>query len=284
MRIPLLALPLLLFTSPFAVADEDVAAKLAKLPGARTEEWHGYRRHHFQVAGRDAWVAVPNAARPGNPWSWCMEFPDSFTERCAAPALLAKGFHHAYINVGNTFGCPDAQKQLDAFYDTAVAAGLAKKAALIAISRGGLYAHGLAARHPERVSAIYGDAPVLDFRSWPAGMGKGRGNPKEWTALMKCYGFKEEADALGYEAQPIDRLEPLAKAKIALIYVVGDTDEDVPVAENTAVAEQRYKKLGGEVKVIHKPGVAHHPHGLDDPKPVVDFIVEKTVDALRRAP
>ncbi len=27
-------------------------------------------------------------------------------------------------------------------------------------------------------------------------------------------------------------------------------------------------------QVIHKPGVGHHPHGLDDPKPVVDFIVK----------
>jgi hypothetical protein len=25
--------------------------------------------------------------------------------------------------------------------------------------------------------------------------------------------------------------------------------------------------------VIHKPGIGHHPHGLDDPGPVVEFVV-----------
>jgi hypothetical protein len=28
--------------------------------------------------------------------------------------------------------------------------------------------------------------------------------------------------------------------------------------------------------VIHKPGVGHHPHGLDDPLPVVEFIEKHT--------
>jgi hypothetical protein len=48
----------------------------------------------------------------------------------------------------------------------------------------------------------------------------------------------------------------------------------VPPAENALIIEQRYKQLGGEFEIIHKPGVNHHPHGLDDPKPVVDFILK----------
>jgi hypothetical protein len=28
--------------------------------------------------------------------------------------------------------------------------------------------------------------------------------------------------------------------------------------------------------LIHKPGVGHHPHGLDDPLPVVEFIEKHT--------
>jgi hypothetical protein len=31
--------------------------------------------------------------------------------------------------------------------------------------------------------------------------------------------------------------------------------------------------LGGEIQVLHKPGMSHHPHGLDDPTPVVDFVL-----------
>ncbi len=205
-----------------------------------------------------------------------MEFPDAFTDRCAAPALLAAGFHHVHISVGNTFGSPDAVKHFNAFYELLIAQGLAKKAALIGISRGGLYAYRFASEHPERVSVIYGDAAVCDFKSWPGGKGAGKGSAGDWAALIKCYGFKDEAEALAYTGNPIDRLEPLAKAKVALIHVVGDTDDAVPPAENAAIIEARYKSLGGEVQVLHKPGVGHHPHGLDDPAPVVRFILDHT--------
>jgi hypothetical protein len=55
---------------------------------------------------------------------------------------------------------------------------------------------------------------------------------------------------------------------------VGDADTAVPVAENTAILEARYKKLGGTIQVIHKPSIGHHPHSLKDPKPIVDFILK----------
>jgi len=47
-----------------------------------------------------------------------------------------------------------------------------------------------------------------------------------------------------------------------------------PVSENTAIIEQRYKTLGGQIQVIHKTDVGHHPHSLKDPKPIVDFILK----------
>jgi pimeloyl-ACP methyl ester carboxylesterase len=212
-----------------------------------------------------------------------MEFPDAFTDRCAAPALLAKGFHHAHIVVGNTFGSPGALKHFDAFYEAVTSRGLAKRAVLIGLSRGGLYAYRWAAENPQKVAVIYGDAPVCDFKSWPGGKGKGKGSPRDWEALFKCYGFKDESEALAYQGNPIDILAPLAKARLALVHVVGDADEAVPPEENTAIVEQRYRKLGGRIHVIHKPGLGHHPHGLDDPSPVVQFIMEHAAtDAASR--
>ena len=53
-------------------------------PNEQIDDWHGFKRHKFQAAGCVAWVVEPKAALPGNPWSWCMEFPDAFTDRCAA--------------------------------------------------------------------------------------------------------------------------------------------------------------------------------------------------------
>jgi len=248
-------------------------------PNETVDAWNGFKRHNFKVDGCAAWVVEPKQPLPGKPWSWCMEFPDSFTERCAAPGLLAKGFYHAHITVGNTFGCPAAMKQFDDFYETIRAHGLAPKVALIGISRGGLYAYRWASKNPEKVAVIYGDAPVCDFKSWPGGKGKGTGSKPDWAALIRCYQFKDEAEALAYTGNPIDTLAPLARAGVPIIHVVGDADDAVPVAENTAIVEQRYRQLGGEIKVIHKPGVGHHPHGLDDPTPVVDFIVSHTVKA-----
>jgi hypothetical protein len=263
-----------------AMADEGAAGNSPSAltwAGEKVDTWHGFKRHQFTVAGCAAWVVEPKQPLPGNPWSWCLEFPDAFTDRCAAPALLAKGFYHAHISVGNTFGCPKAIGQFNAFYEAVAARGLAKKAVLIGISRGGLYAYRWAAQNPDKVAVIYGDAPVCDFKSWPGGKGQGKGSPGDWQELIKCYGFKDEPEALSFGGNPVDILEPLAKARVALIHVVGDTDDVVPWKENTGLVEAGYRKLGGVMKVLHKPGVGHHPHGLDDPSPVVDFILEHSV-------
>jgi pimeloyl-ACP methyl ester carboxylesterase len=257
-------------------ADAPQLAAQVSWPEEKMDLWHGSKRHTFTVDGCVAWVVEPKNPLPGNPWTWCMEFPNAFTQRCGQPALLEKGFYHAHIVVGDTFGCPDAVKHFNAFYDAVRAQGLAPKVVLIGISRGGLYAYRWASENSDKVSVIYGDAPVCDFKSWPGGKGQGRGSKNDWAALLKSYQFQTEAEAMAYRGNPIETLAPLATNGVALIHVVGDTDEAVPVSENTAIVEARYCQLGGEIKVIHKPGVGHHPHGLDDPAPVVDFILRHT--------
>ena len=245
-------------------------------PPSTVDQWHGFTRYHFTVAGCPAWIVEPKKPLPGNQWAWCMEFPDAFTDRCAAPQLLAAGFHYLHIQVGNTFGSPAALRQFDSFYETLIKAGLAERGTLIGLSRGGLYAYRWAAEHPKRVNVIYGDAPVCDFKSWPGGKGKGKGSAGDWAALIKCYGFRDEAEALAYPGNPVDRLEPLIRTGVAIIHVVGDADDVVPADENTAIVEERYRKLGGKIHVIHKPGIGHHPHGLDDCTPVVEWITRHT--------
>lgn len=258
--------------APVAPAAVTPAAAIA-WPAGTTDRWHGFVRHTFRFQGRTAWVVEPERPLPGRPWSWCMMFPDAFTERCAAPALLAAGFHHAFLDVGNSFGSPAAVRALAAFHDELVGLGLAARPALIGISRGGLYAHRFAAEHPGKVSAIYGDGAVCDFTSWPGGKGTGTGSPRDWQACIAAYGFADEAEALAWRGNPVNTLEPLAAAGIALVHVVGDDDEVVPPAENAVVVADRYAKLGGTIEVIRKPGCGHHPHGLDDPAPIVAFLL-----------
>jgi pimeloyl-ACP methyl ester carboxylesterase len=258
--------------TPNTLASSAPAPNIASL-GGKEDVWLGFERHTFQVDGCECWLVEPKTPLPGNHWVWWMMFPTAFPERTGAPALLAKGYYYAYMSVGDTFGSPSALAHLDAFYKFMTGAGLRSKVALVGLSRGGLYAYNWAARNPEKVSVIYGDAPACNFASWPYAHGDPKG-ASEWKKLLAVYGFTTNAQALECPTQPIKEMEPLAAAHIPIISVVGDADTTVPYAENTSIIEQEYKKLGGEISVIHKPGCNHHPHGLPDPTPVVDFIVQ----------
>ena len=71
-----------------------------------------------------------------------------------------------------------------------------------------------------------------------------------------------------------------------ILHVYGDTDEVVLWEENTGVLAERYGKMDGHIELIGKQGCAHHPHGLSDPSPVVEFIMKHTVSnqALKATP
>lgn len=247
-----------------------------QFPGESVDTWHGFKRHLFSFDGAEAWVVEPTKPRGDGRFSWCMMFPDAFTQRCAAPELVSRGYYHAFLSVGNSFGAPQAIEKLHAFHQMLIRRGFHSQAVLIGISRGGLYAHRYAATHPTQVSVIYDDAAVLDYQSWPGGKGKGKGSPGDWQELKRLYGFESDQQAADYPHTPLKTLDVLAKNKVAIVSVVGDTDDVVPWEENTLLAEQIYKKLGGVFESIHKPGVGHHPHGLEDPSPVVDFIQKHT--------
>lgn len=78
------------------------------------------------------------------------------------------------------------------------------------------------------------------------------------------------------KGKSIYRLEALSQANIPIISVCGDSDEAVPFEKHMDLIRKRYLKLGGTVRVITKSGCGHHPHSLNDPTPVVDFILKYT--------
>ena len=55
----------------------------------------------------------------------------------------------------------------------------------------------------------------------------------------------------------------LLKAGIRIMLVAGAVDSVVPYQEN-----------GGQIKVIVKPDCDHHPHSLEDPAPIVEYIAD----------
>ena len=250
-----------------------VAAEISRaFPGTKSD-WHGFDRYEFPVQGKTASVVVPRQPAAGKPWVWHGEF---FGHKPAPDiALLGQGFHIVYLSVPDMLGCPEAVEHWNALYAELTGKyGFAKKAALVGLSRGGLYVYNWAAANPDKVACIYADAPVCDFKSWPGGKGKGKGSPRDWQLVLEKFGFKSEAEALAYDKNPVDNLAPLAKAGVPLLHVYGDADDVVPWDENTGVIAERYRKLGGSITLIAKPGVGHHPHGLDDSTPIVEFILK----------
>ena len=238
----------------------------------KAESYHGYRLHRFTFDGCECFIVEPHRPRPGREWLWKAEFFEAFP--AFELAMLERGFHLAFITVGNTFGCPDALEHWDAFYrELTTRYGFARRAILFGLSRGGLYIYNWAAKNPGKVACLYADNPVCDFKSWPGGKGVGPGSPEDWQKLLRDYHFATEAEALSWPVNPVDNLQPLAEAGIPVIHAAATDDEVVPVSENTDILEPRYRALGGVIEVIRHPG-KHHPHGLQDPTPIINFILK----------
>jgi dienelactone hydrolase len=249
-------------------------AESPQFPGKRSL-WFGFERFDFEVDGKPVLVVAPKRVAPGKPWVWHGEFfghkpnPDI--------ALLGRGFHVVYMSVPDMLGSPRAVEHWNALYRELTGRfGLAKKVGLVGLSRGGLYVYNWATSNPEKVACIYGDAPVCDFKSWPGAFGKGKRSERDWELVREQYAFKSDDEAKAYSKNPVDNLRPLAKAKVPVLHVYGDADEVVPWDENTGVVAKRYRELGGEIQLIAKPGGHHHPHGLDDSTPIVDFLWKHT--------
>lgn len=242
-------------------------------PGVKSS-FHDHDRYDFEIDGRKCLVVVPETTARGKPWIWRARF---FGHQPQADlALLERGFHLVYIDVANLFGSPKAVGHWNAFYAYLTEKhGFAEKPALEGMSRGGLIVFNWAIANPRKVACIYADAPVGDFKSWPAGKGNGKGSPTTWLACLDAYGLTE-AEALEYDGNPIDQLKPLADAGVPLLHVCGEADQVVPIDENTRIIERRYRELGGSITVIAKPGVGHHPHSLRDPTPIVEFVLRHT--------
>lgn len=267
-------LKLTVLLAVFAAACTALADTAAQpFPGRKTT-WNGYDKYDFEWDGRACCVVTPSRAARARPWIWRARFWGH--EPQTDVALLGKGFHVVYMDVADLFGNPEAVAHWDAFYAYLTGEhGFAPKAALEGMSRGGLIIFNWAAAHPERVSCIYADAPVCDIRSWPGGQGKGTGNRETWPLCLEAYGLSED-DVASFKGNPIDHLAPLAQVGVPLLHVCGGADQGVPVDENTRVVEQRYKEMEGSIKVIIKEGCGHHPHSLEDPAVIVDFVLRNT--------
>jgi acetyl esterase/lipase len=123
--------------------------------------------------------------------------------------------------------------------------GLAKKAAFIGMSRGGVNEYNWGVVNPDKVACIYADNPALfdeDFAKLPA----------------------------------------LAKHDVPLLHICGS--EDFLLQRHTRVVEDTYHRLGGRITVIIKEGHAHHRHSLQNAKPIADWIEQHAKPSTAKPP
>lgn len=232
--------------------------------------WNGFERIDFEFEGREAILIFPKTPNKNKNWMIKTEYFDAFPTLEAE--MVGRGWHLAYIK-NKTRWCLDEDIDLKKrFADYLISEyGLYKKCVPVGMSCGGLIGSKFAAKYPQYVQALYLDAPVMNFMSCPAGIGKARNDMMgEFTDAT---GF-DIVDLINYRENPVDKMDVLLENNIPIIMVYGDLDDIVPYDENGQILEKFYRKNGGNIVTIGKENCGHHPHGLDDNTLIIEFLEE----------
>lgn len=225
----------------------------------------------FKVNDHVAFLIMPAKVPAGQPVPWVWYAPTlpnlpGKEEKWMFEQFLARGIAIAGVDAGESYGSPDGCKIFSALYQELVGKrGLAPKACLLARSRGGLMLYNWAVENPESVACIAGIYPVGNLSSYP-GLDKACG-AYHLTA--------QELAASLTKHNPIDRLAPLAKAKVPLFHIHGDRDHLVPLEANSALVATRYKELRGAMTLEVVKGGGHDlsPHWFRS-QTLVDFVIQ----------
>lgn len=238
-----------------------------------SDVFEGYRQEHFAFEGREAAIVYPNTPMTGK-WAIYTEYFGAFP--VVALALLEKGYAVAKLQNINRWGLKEDQECRARFADYMEAKGFSHRCVPIGMSCGGLHAIKFAAYAPDRVSVLYLDAPVVNLLSCPMHFGDGERNEDMGAECLKALSLTR-SEMLSYRDHPLDHVPTLVKNRTPVVLVYGDSDPVVPYHENGALLEAAYRAAGAPIVTYGKAGCAHHPHGLEDPTPVVDYIMEHDV-------
>lgn len=233
-----------------------------------TSEWNGFKRLDFKFNNRDCILICPDTPCEGNKWLYRTEYFGAFAD--LEIALIKKGYHLAYMQ-NTTRMCPEIDTDMRPLFCDFLTKefGLNKKCALVGFSCGGMQSVYFAAKYPRYVACAYLDAPVMNYLSWPFALGVGQNDCSE---EFICNMGMSLSEMLNFRNHPIDQKEKLLKSGVPILLVSGDSDTIVPFCENGQLLYDYFKANGGNIELIIKPGGDHHPHGLPDNTPIIDFI------------
>ena len=235
------------------------------------DEFGGFECRKFVFGGKNALVVIPKKSngRLAVKTEYWGAFPATEIE------LLKRGYHLCFIENDNRWGTnPDLERKADFVKFVRNEFNLDNKCVPVGMSCGGLIAIKFAALHPEMVSCLYLDAPVVNYFSCPCGFGVGNelDGGKGIDEILNALELKSISELLCYREQPIDVLDTLVENKIPVILVAGGSDYTVPFAENGIMIKRAYENSGIGFKLHINQECGHHPHGLDDVNIVADFI------------
>ena len=246
----------------------------------RQTVWNGYEMERRDPEPGVARLLVkPKEGTPvardaeGRPlWYWKVHFWGAFP--FVDLALLARGWHVAHTTVDELYGGPECMRRMDGLYDGMVSRGFSPHPVLCGMSRGGLDTANWAAHRSGAPAGIVLDNPLLDIRSWPLGAGASKGASAEgWENAKRAWGFRDDAEARAFAGNPLPAaVAPLAAARTPVLLVQALADTVVPPEENGLPFFEALRAAGGVCEKIEKPGADHHPHSLDPPDRIVDFV------------
>lgn len=222
----------------------------------------------FDVEGHTAFLIMPKEPASPTPWVWYAASLPPYPgpeEKWMFERFTNAGVAIAGIDVGESYGSPAGRALFTVFYEHLVAKrGMSKKPCLLARSRGGLMHYNWAVEHPGCVAGIAGIYPVCDLRSYPG-----------LATACGAYEMTEQQLADQLDANnPVSRVEPLAKARVPIFHIHGDSDETVPIEANSAALAQQYKQFGGPMEILLIKGGGHDMWpGWFECQEIVDFAV-----------
>lgn len=241
------------------------------------KRWHeGYQVDRFEFEGRLARVVHPKEGTALGRLAIKTEYWNAFPMGMQIP-LLEAGFHLCYIENENRWGTDTVLDLQERFLEHVTKTyGLSPRVVPVGMSCGGLIAIKLAAKYPQRIACLYLDNPVLNYMSCPCGFGAGE-------ILDEGDAVPEILNALGYESisqliccrdMPMDKLPVLVENRIPAVLAAGLQDSIAPYEENGVLLQRAYEAAGVALLTCLKPEGGHHPHGLEDPAPAVEFILQ----------
>lgn len=230
--------------------------------------WHDFKRLDFQFEGRDCILVCPKTPIDGNKWLYKTEYFDAFPS--LSIDMLNRGYYVAHMKNKSRLCPPEDTDTRPRFCESlAREFNLNPKCALVGMSCGGMQAVYFAAKYPQYVACAYLDAPVMNYLSWPFALGESIDDRSQEFIDNMGLGL---SDMLNFRNHPIEQKEKLLKSCVPIILVSGDSDKTVPFCENGQLLWDYYKEQGVEIDVIIKAGGDHHPHGLADNTPLIEFI------------